>query len=281
MEGGLWLPFIHTGEFMLNLKLYSIISGSSGNCSLITNGKSNILIDCGMSGKRATESLESLSVSPNRINAILVTHEHIDHTKGVGIMARKYNIPIYATEGTLLKSEIGKVSDELINTVTPDITYDIAGIGITPFSISHDAQEPCGYVSDDGNTRIAVATDMGIMTDNVLSRISGCDSVLLESNHDIDMLRFGEYPYALKQRILSDIGHLSNKAAAATALELVKRGTKHLMLGHLSEKNNMPDIAQMETYNHLTDNGVKIGTDVTLQVAERYKITPFIDGGII
>ena len=119
------------------------------------------------------------------------------------------------------------------------------------------------------------------MTDNVLSRISGCDSVLLESNHDIDMLRFGEYPYALKQRILSDIGHLSNKAAAATALELVKRGTKHLMLGHLSEKNNMPDIAQMETYNHLTDNGVKIGTDVTLQVAERYKITPFFDGDII
>ena len=256
------------------IKLYSIISGSSGNCSLITNGKSNILIDCGMSGKRAAESLKSLSVPADRINAILITHEHIDHIKGVGIMSRKYNIPIYATEGTLQKSELGKISDGLINAVSPDITYDIAGIGFTPFSISHDAIDPCGYVADDGITRIGIATDMGIMTDSVMSRISGCDSILLESNHDIDMLRFGEYPYSLKHRILSDVGHLSNKAAATTALELVKRGTKHIMLGHLSDKNNMPDIAQMETYNYLTDNGVKIGTDVTLQVAQRYKITP-------
>lgn len=262
------------------LKLYSIISGSSGNCSLVTDGKANILIDCGTSGKRTAEALESLSVPPNRVNAILVTHEHIDHTKGVGIMARKYNIPIYATNGTHRHSDFGKVADELISIVTPDITYDIAGIGITPFSISHDAAEPCGYVMSGGNTRIAIATDMGVMTDAVMSRISGCDSILLESNHDIDMLRFGEYPYALKQRILSDIGHLSNKAAAKAAFELVKRGTKHIMLGHLSDKNNMPDIAQMETYNFLTDNGVKIGSDVTLQVAERYKITPFSNGGI-
>lgn len=257
------------------IKLYSIISGSSGNCSLLTDGKTNILIDCGTSGKRATESLESLSVSPARINAILVTHEHIDHTKGVGILSRRYNLPIYATKGTHLKSDFGKVPDSLIHIVDPDITYDIAGLGVTPFSISHDAQDPCGYTFTDGNTRIGIATDMGVMTDAVMSRLSGCDSILLESNHDIDMLRFGEYPYALKQRILSDVGHLSNKSAAMAALELVKRGTKHIMLGHLSEKNNLPDIAQMETFNYLTDNNVKIGKDVTLQVAERYKITPF------
>lgn len=262
------------------LRLYSIISGSSGNCSLITDGKANILIDCGTSGKRATEALESLAVPANRINAILVTHEHIDHTKGVGILSRKYNIPIYATEGTHTHSDFGKIADEMIHIISPDITYDIAGIGITPFSISHDAYDPCGYVMSDENTRIGIATDMGIMTDAVMSRIRGCNSILLESNHDIDMLRFGEYPYALKQRILSDIGHLSNKAAAEAALELVKSGTEHIMLGHLSDKNNMPDIAQMETYNYLTDNDVNVGKDVTLQVAERYKITKFLDGGI-
>ncbi len=262
------------------LRLYSIISGSSGNCSLITDGRANILIDCGTSGKRATEALESLAVPANRINAILVTHEHIDHTKGVGILSRKYNIPIYATEGTHAHSDFGKIADGMIHTINPDITYDIAGIGITPFSISHDAYDPCGFVMSDGNTRIGIATDMGIMTDAVMSRIRGCNSILLESNHDIDMLRFGEYPYALKQRILSDIGHLSNKAAAQAALELVKGGTEHIMLGHLSDKNNMPDIAQMETYNYLTDNGVNVGGDVTLQVAERYKITKFADGGI-
>lgn len=260
------------------LKLYSIISGSSGNASLLTDGKTNILIDCGTSGKRATEALESLSVPASRLNAIIISHEHIDHTKGAGILARKYNIPIYATNGTHTKSDFGKLDDSLIHEISPDVTYDISGIGITPFAIPHDASEPCGFILTDGHKKFATATDIGIMTDAILSRISGCDSVLLESNHDIDMLRFGEYPYALKQRILSDVGHLSNKAAAAAAFELVKRGTKHLMLGHLSDKNNLPDIAQMETYNLLTDNGVNVGSDVTLQVAERYKITPFLTG---
>lgn len=258
------------------LKFYSIISGSSGNSSLLTDGKTNILIDCGTSGKRTIEALESLSVPASRINAIIVSHEHIDHTKGVGILSRKFNIPVYATNGTHSKSEFGKIDDSLIREISPDITYDIAGIGITPFAIPHDAAEPCGFILSDGHTKFATATDIGIMTDAIISRISGCDSILLESNHDIEMLRFGEYPYALKQRILSDVGHLSNKAAAATAVELVNRGTKHIMLGHLSDKNNLPDIAQMETYNQLTDNGINVGKDVTLQVAERYKITPFI-----
>ncbi|MBQ3125294.1 MAG: MBL fold metallo-hydrolase [Clostridia bacterium] len=260
------------------LKLYSIISGSSGNCSLLTDGKTNILIDCGTSGKRATEALESLAVPANRINAILVSHEHIDHTKGVGILSRRFNIPVYATSGTHYKSDFGKLDDLLIHEISPDVTYDIAGIGVTPFSIPHDASEPCGFIATDGHKKFATATDIGIMTDAIISRLGGCDSILLESNHDIEMLRFGEYPYALKQRILSDIGHLSNKAAARAAFELVKRGTKHLMLGHLSDKNNLPDIAQMETYNFLTDNGINVGVDVTLQVAERYKITPFISG---
>lgn len=260
------------------LNFYSIISGSSGNCSLVTDGKTNILIDCGTSGKRATEALESLCILPERINAILVTHEHIDHTKGVGILSRRFNIPIYATSGTHKNSDFGKIEDNMIFEVLPDITYDIAGIGITPFAIPHDASDPCGYKISDGKAKIATATDIGIMTDYVLSRISGCESILLESNHDIDMLRFGEYPYALKQRILSDTGHLSNKAAAEAAFSLVNSGTKHIMLGHLSDKNNLPDIAQMETYNYLSDKGVKVGGDVTLQVAQRYKITSFITG---
>ena len=260
------------------IKMYSIISGSSGNCSLLTDGKTNILIDCGTSGKRAAEALDSLCVPPGRINAIVVSHEHIDHTKGVGILSRRFNIPVYATAGTYKKSDFGKLDDSLINEISPDITYDIAGIGVTPFAIPHDASDPCGFVFSAGHKKFATATDIGIMTDAIISRLSGCETILLESNHDIDMLRFGEYPYALKQRILSDVGHLSNKAAASAALELVKRGTKHLILGHLSDKNNLPDIAQMETYNFLINNGVNVGSDVTLQVAERYKITPFLTG---
>ncbi len=255
------------------LKLYSIISGSSGNCTLITNGKNNILIDCGTSGKRATEALESLKVPPARLDAILVSHEHIDHTRGVGILAKKYNIPVYATFGTHKKMALDKIEDRLICEITPDVTYDIAGFGVTPFAIPHDALDPCGFVVSDGTTKVATATDIGVMRGDIISRLFGCESVLLESNHDVDMLRFGDYPYALKRRILSDVGHMSNKMAAQTALHLVKNGTKHIMLGHLSDKNNLPDIAMMESFNVLTDNGVKVGDDMTLQVAERYKIT--------
>lgn len=255
------------------LKLYSIISGSSGNCTLITNGKNNILIDCGASVKRATEALESLNVPPTRLNAILVSHEHIDHTRGVGILAKKHNIPVYATFGTHKRMALDKIDENLIREITPDVTFDIAGFGVTPFAIPHDALDPCGFVVSDGVTKVATATDIGIMRGDIISRLYGCESVLLESNHDIDMLQLGDYPYALKRRILSDVGHLSNRMAAQTAVHLIKNGTKHIMLGHLSDKNNLPEIAKMETFNALTDNGIKVGEDMTLQVAERYKIT--------
>lgn len=258
------------------LKLYSLISGSSGNCTLITDGRTKIMIDCGMSGKRAAEALEKIAINPKTVDALFISHEHIDHTRGAGIMARKYKIPIYTTSGTFAGFDTGKIDDGLINEINPDITYGIGDLGVTPFQIPHDAKDPCGFVVTDGKTRFATATDIGIMTDNILSRIYGCESILLESNHDIDMLRFGEYPYALKQRILSDIGHLSNKAAADAAVRLTEKGTKHIMLGHLSDKNNMPDIAQMETYNALTDNGINVGNDMTLQVAKRYDITEML-----
>lgn len=260
------------------LKLYSIISGSSGNCSLITDGKTNILADCGTSGKRAIEALSKLGVNNKMLNAIVVTHEHTDHTKGVGVLSRKLDLPVYATHGTHEHQNLSGIDENLVYKITPDVTFEVGSIEITPFSIPHDANEPCGYVFSSGRDRVAVATDIGTMSDRLFSRLYGCQSVLLESNHDVDMLKFGDYPYALKQRILSDVGHLSNKAAAAAALELIKNGTKHIMLGHLSDKNNTPDIAQMVTYCHLTENGISVGNDVTLQVAERYKITEFING---
>ena len=128
------------------LKLYSIISGSSGNCTLVTNGKNNILIDCGTSGKHATEALESLNVPMAKLDAIMVSHEHVDHIRGVGILAKKYNIPVYATFGTHKKMALDKVDDSLIREITPDVTYVIAGFGETPFAIPHDALDPCGFV---------------------------------------------------------------------------------------------------------------------------------------
>ncbi len=257
------------------LELYSLISGSSGNCTLITDGRTNLLLDCGTSGKRAFLALAALGVTPDMIDALLVTHEHSDHTKGIGVIARKLKIPVYATAGTHINMDIGEIKDEQRIAVTPDSQFEIGSIAVCPFSIPHDAADPCGYCFENNETRVGVATDIGHMSDELLSKISGCKSIILESNHDVDMLRYGEYPYPLKQRILSDIGHLSNEMASYTALELVKSGTEHIMLGHLSDKNNLPEIAMMETFNRLSDNGVDVGKDVTLQVANRFEITRF------
>lgn len=253
----------------------SLLSGSSGNAAYISDGKTHILADCGASGKKIEQALNEINISPEDIDALLITHEHTDHIQGAGVLARRYKLPIYATAHTHRAMKIGSVSDELINEVSPDTTFEIGGIGITPFKIPHDASNPVGYTFTDGFEKAAIATDIGCMSEYILSHLYGCSQIILESNHDVEMLRLGPYPFPLKQRILSDVGHLSNEMAAKTALELVNHGTKHIMLGHLSIQNNLPEIAVMETYNYLTKNGVKVGEDVTLQVADRYNITKF------
>lgn len=256
-------------------EMYSLISGSSGNATLLTNGRTHILVDCGASGKRITELIAMAGFDPSNISAILITHEHSDHTKGAGIVSRRFKLPIYATAGTHNAMSIGAIDDSKRVIISPLNSFEIGDIGIIPFNIPHDAAQPCGYSFFCDGIKLSIATDIGHMTNEVIDSIKGSKSVILESNHDIDMLRFGDYPYPLKQRILSDTGHLSNENAAKTALELVQSGTEHIMLGHLSDKNNMPQIALMETYNKLDQNGVRVGTDMTLQVADRYTVTKF------
>lgn len=254
---------------------FSIISGSSGNCSYISNGSTKIIIDCGLSGKKLVEALNSMYIPITDIDAVLITHEHSDHTKGLGVISRKYHIPIYATKGTLLSLSVGEIDDTLKNCIEAGKNFSIGSVNIHPFSISHDAADPVGYsfYIDDG--KYSVATDMGILTNEVFSEIKGSKSIILESNHDVEMLKFGSYPYPLKRRILSEYGHLSNETAARAAVELAKSGTKHIMLGHLSRENNRPEIAMLESFNALTDAGAQIGRDVSLSVADRFNITHF------
>lgn len=257
------------------IRFISLISGSSGNASFISDGKTNLLIDCGMSGLKLKEALNAIDVLPESIDALLITHEHIDHTKGAGVISRRYNIPIYATEGTHISMDAGKIADENIRIVSENVTCDINGIGVTPFAIPHDARQPVGYTFSLGSEKYAIATDIGKMNTDILNHITGSKNVILESNHDIEMLRCGSYPFPLKQRILGELGHLSNKTAAKTALYLVQHGTEHIMLGHLSKENNRPEIAMLETYNILTNSNVNVGKDMTLQVADRYTPTSF------
>lgn len=256
----------------------SLISGSSGNATLFSDGSTHLLIDCGMSGKQLFEALAKIGLSPDRLDGILLTHEHIDHVKGAGVIARRHKLPIYATAGTLSAMNVGPIPDEQIKIIDSAHDFEIGTIGIKPFDIPHDAAEPVGYSFYIGGEKFSLATDIGHMHKALIEQIMKSKMVLLESNHDVDMLQYGPYPFPLKQRILSDIGHLSNENAAKTALQLVNSGVEHIMLGHLSEKNNHPEIAMMETYNTLTFAGVKVGSDVTLQVADRYKATRFSTG---
>ncbi|MBS7297785.1 MAG: MBL fold metallo-hydrolase [Eubacteriales bacterium] len=254
--------------------LRSLISGSSGNCSLLSYRNTNILVDCGMSGKRLDELLSELNLSGIDLDAILVTHEHIDHISGIGVASRKYNLPIYATEQTHLAMNIGRIADENIKIIEPDRPFEIGFVTADAFSIPHDAADPVGYRFYCGKDKFSVATDIGTMTDELFDSISGSKAVILEANHDIDMLLNGSYSEPLKRRILGNFGHMSNELSAKTALALVNRGTTQIMLSHLSDENNTPELAYKTVSERLEDGGVK-DSDVQLIVANRYEVSTF------
>lgn len=258
------------------LKFISLISGSSGNSTLVSDEHTTLLIDCGMSGKRLIESLGNVGISPCDIDGVLVTHEHSDHVLGIGVIARKFGFKIYGSAGTLSGMNTGKINDEQLITIDRDNDFEIGSIGVKPFLIPHDAKEPFGYSFFADNKKVSLATDIGCMNDYILKNLKGSESVILESNHDIEMLRYGSYPYELKRRILGNTGHLSNESAAEAAVNLVNSGTEHIMLGHLSNENNLPDIAYMTTANSFSENNIIIEKDVTLKVADRYSPTSII-----
>ena len=254
--------------------LCTLTSGSSGNCSLLSFDGTNILIDCGISGKRLGEHLAELGLSGDDIDAILITHEHIDHISGAGVVSRRFDIPVYATCQTHMAMNLGKIKDENIRIIEPDRPFEIGGVGINAFCIPHDAAAPVGYRFYCGSKKLSVATDIGMMTDELLCSLSGSETIILEANHDIEMLKNGPYPERLKARILSTSGHMSNGLCADTALLLAQRGAKNIMLAHLSEQNNTLQLAHDAVAGRLSADGAEAG-DVRLKVASRYEVTAF------
>lgn len=254
----------------------SLVSGSSGNCSIVSDGKTTLLVDCGLSASRLDELLKAIGVSPLDINALLITHEHSDHIKGAGIVSKKYGLPVFATCGTHEAIKNCGITDENIKYISPDESFEIGTIGVNAFSIPHDAAEPVGYSFFLGNKKLSVATDMGYMSDYILEHIKGSAAVILESNHDVEMLKNGRYPEFLKRRILGNFGHLSNAVAADTVLKLLESGTRHIMLAHLSADNNTPKAAIMETAELAIANGITPGKDFSLAVANRFMPTTFL-----
>ncbi len=251
------------------MDILSLRSGSRGNASLVSGGNTKLLVDCGVSGKSVTSALADVDVYPEDISAIAVTHEHIDHIAGIGVMMRRYHIPVWANAATwtAMESQVGKIDKSLVNIFDNDSSFEIGEIGVKPFSIPHDAADPVGYSFMCGDEKVAVATDIGELKKDLFEAIRGSKTVLLESNHDVNMLEIGKYPPQLKRRIRGKLGHLSNDDAGRAAEFLVRLGTERIILGHLSEENNYPELARQTVICVLDDAGIKCGRDVLLGVA--------------
>ncbi|MCC8103078.1 MAG: MBL fold metallo-hydrolase [Clostridiales bacterium] len=252
----------------------SIASGSSGNCIFAGTEHTSVLIDAGISGKKVVAGLKEIDRKPEELDAILITHEHSDHIKGLGVLARKYGIPVYCSTGTrqemLCNHMLGTVDETLFHEVTPDQHFLIQDLDVLPFRVSHDAAEPVAYRLSHEGKSVAVATDLGYYDDYVVDHLRQLDAVLIESNHDINMLQVGRYPYYLKQRILGLKGHLSNDNAGRLVGEILHENMKGILLGHLSQENNLEDLALMTVTEEITlgENPFK-GTDFPIQIAGR------------
>lgn len=252
------------------LKFCNLFSGSSGNCSYVESDSAKILVDCGASCKRTTEALSSINVNIDDLDGILITHEHSDHVNGLSVICKKYNIPIYCNEKTFLNLK-KPVSDDCKRLFKTDSKFEINDLEILPFSIPHDAVDPCGFNITSSGKKISIATDIGHMTKSIFKNLSGSDYLLLESNYEPEMLKSSKYPYLLKKRILGPNGHLSNDDASEVLCLLTQYGVHNIMLGHLSQQNNFPELAYKTVASAFISKNIS-SENISLKVASR--LTP-------
>lgn len=252
------------------LTLTTLASGSSGNCVLLSGGDTHLLVDVGISARRICRSLVELGVEPSSISGILITHEHSDHISGLVTLIKQLHLPVYTSPGTgrQLCYRIAALED-VLHTYAPGSSFSVGGLTVETFATLHDAAQPMGYAVSDGEKKAAVVTDLGVVTDEVISGVSGASILMVESNHDVEMVRTGPYPYYLKERILGTYGHLSNDAGGALAAQMVSRGTHTVVLAHLSAENNSPSQARETVAQTMTQAGIDAEEDVVLTVAPR------------
>ena len=229
------------------LDFYSIASGSSGNCIYIGTDHTSVLVDAGISCRRITDALHEIGRSVKDLTAILVTHEHSDHIAGLGVLSRKAHVPVCATSATIRQilryAPLGHVEEELFHPIDADQPFAIGDMRVEAFHISHDAADPVAYRIEAGGKSAAIATDMGCYNRYTVNHLRNLDILLVEANHDENMLQAGPYPYYLKRRIMGEKGHLSNTASAMLLSQVLHDGMKSVYLGHLSKTNNYPDLA--------------------------------------
>lgn len=257
---------------MGSFEICTLASGSKGNCTYIKCGATSLIVDEGLTVKELRLRAATRGIDLSEVSAVLVTHEHTDHVKGVEQFSREYGAKVYMPltcyEAMRSKREILTAYEHVDGF---EAGFDIGDVHVEPFRLPHDARYTVGYRLTDGKTNVAIATDLGFVSDNTLARLCGCKAVIVESNHDKLMLEKGRYPYPLKVRIASKNGHLSNEDSAAIASQLVASGAERILLAHLSEDNNTPELAFEATKEQLDKHGIREGKDVLIDVAYQYR----------
>ena len=245
------------------MQVHVLASGSTGNAIFLDFDHTKILVDAGISTRRIKNSLTELGTSIEELDGVFITHEHRDHVSGLATMTKKYNIPVYASMNTWGAMYCRDVIPAACCKVLPSC-LDIGQVKVEPFSISHDAADPVGFRFYNGNHKCSVVTDLGFVTEGVREAIALSDVLVLESNHDMDMLENGPYPWHLKRRILSNRGHLSNFDAGWTLARLERKPSMQVFLAHMSQKNNDPELAMETVSTILTQQGCKLGSEIEL-----------------
>ena len=261
----------------MNFKVCSLYSGSSGNSTYIGTEKTHILVDAGVSMKNIVTGLKQLEVDGRQLTGVLITHEHSDHIKGVGAISRQFNVPIYANEETwqAMDSKLGRIDSANRRVFNNGMDFYIQDINVQPYQIPHDAADPVGFSLFYKNKKISITTDLGHTNSKIIKAVMDSDLVILEANHDADMLKAGPYPMYLKKRILGRKGHLSNEDTGQALLELIKGKVTHVLLAHLSRENNYPQLAYQTVVNILSSNDIQVGKDIQVDMTYRDRASNF------
>lgn len=264
-------------KYMGSFEICTLASGSKGNCTYIKSGNTSLIVDEGLTVKELKVRAATRGIDLSGVGAVLVTHEHADHIKGVEQFSREFGAKVYMplTCFETMRSR-GETITKFEYVDGFETGFEIDDIMVEPFRLPHDARYTVGYRLSDGKYDVAIATDLGFVSDNTLSKLSGCKAVIVESNHDSLMLQKGRYPYSLKVRIASRNGHLSNADSAAIASQLVASGAERILLAHLSEDNNTPELAFEATKEQLEKHGIREGEDVVLDIAYQYRPSEII-----
>lgn len=266
---------------MSGLSCCALRSGSSGNSTFFCGPDGRVLVDLGINGRSFVSALQEISFPEDlihTINGILVTHEHRDHIAGLGVIMRRYKLPVYMNRKTFEAAvqSLGKVDLNLIHLIYPEEAFELGGFHITPFRTSHDAADPMAYTLENEHGKVAICTDLGIMQEHIMSHLRGSRLVYIEANFEPQLLASGPYPAALKARIRGERGHLSNEDCARVCADLIQGGTEQFMLSHLSRENNYPDMARLVVRQGLEAVGAVENSDYRLDVSRRYKASELV-----